>query len=55
MHKINSAGERLLTVYSDYGYFDRSSSSMVATSGGGVLLALKMRLADKGPDADGKK
>lgn len=55
MHKINSAGERLLTVYSDYGYFDRSSSSMVATSDGGVLLALKMRLADKGPDADGKK
>lgn len=55
MHKINSAGERLLTVHSDYGYFDRSSSSMVATSDGGVLLALKMRLADKGPDADGKK
>lgn len=55
MHKINSDGERLLTVHSDRGYFDRASSSMCATSDGGVLLALKMRLADRGADAEGKK
>ena len=55
LHKIDKDGNLLLSVYSDRGYFDKGNSGVAATADGGVILAMRLRLADGVAEADGKK
>lgn len=55
LRKIGADGTLAYTVYSDKGYFYGAGSRVAATSDGGALMVLKMRLLDDAADADGKK
>ena len=47
LNKIDRDGNLIWTVYSDFGYFNKSCSAVAGTADGGAVIAVKVRMADR--------